>query len=639
MTEFEEEIDKKFNGKIKLLEIQKQEGEYTKWAICECQAHGVFKKRLRDLLKSEYGCQKCGAENANKRYKKPYSYFLAEAKKVHGEKYEYPKFKDFYNNDKIEITCPKHGKFTQEISQHLNGHGCPECGFEKTANSRKFTTEEVIGKLKKKDYENYDYSKVVWENSDNKVEIICKKHGSFFIRCADFINGHGCPKCAVENRRKAEEEKFKKEMISKYGKDLIFPIDFCYVNSYTKVKLIYKGEEFFRSPHAFLKNPLLTKKDKDDNKFLRGVKKSQNRWKNILEELREIHSDNYEYDLHEIEKIKSGIFKRDDLMHIKCKKHGEFTQTFFDHRNGSGCRKCGIENRPITNVSKAEKEIVEFIKSIYAGEIITNDRKILNGKEVDIYIPGLNLAFEYDGVFWHNNVNNSYKFEECKKQGIRLIRITESEWVTKNNKIKNFIKSSFGCFEKKLYARKCEIKEIDNKTYKQFCEENHLQGYSAASIKVGLFYKNELVQVMSFSKPRFNKEIEWELVRECSKAGYSIIGGKGKLLKFFERIYKPKSLISYCEKDKFSGKSYYKNGFRLDKESQPSYNYFYKHDLTPLSRLKFQKHKLKEVLENFDENLTEWENMRNNGYMRLFDYGNYVFIKEYNYLQNKEIEV
>ena len=154
--------------------------------------------------------------------------------------------------------------------------------------------------------------------------------------------------------------------------------------------------------------------------------------------------------------------------------------------------------------------------------------------------------------------------------------------------VKNFIKSSFGIFDKKFFARKCKIKEINNITYRNFCEENHLQGYSPASVKVGLFYENELIQIMSFAKPRFSKDIEWELTRECSKMNYSIVGGKRKLLKYFERKYNPKSLISYCEKDKFSGKSYYEAGFKLDRESQPSYNYFYKHDLTPLSKLTFQ---------------------------------------------------
>ena len=181
----------------------------------------------------------------------------------------------------------------------------------------------------------------------------------------------------------------------------------------------------------------------------------------------------------------------------------------------------------------------------------------------------------------------------------------------------------------KYYARKCEIKEVDNKTYKDFCEENHLQGYAVASVKLGLFYQDELIQIMSFSKSRFDKTIEWEMIRECSKINCGIVGGKKKLLKYFEKNYKPKSLISYCWKDYFEGKSYTDSGFKLSKETKP--NYFYtKNSLSPLeSREKFQKHKLKKVLKTFDENLTEQENMKNNNYLKIFDYGNYVFKKSY----------
>ena len=274
-------------------------------------------------------------------------------------------------------------------------------------------------------------------------------------------------------------------------------------------------------------------------------------------------------------------------MHIKCKKHGIFEQIFFDHRCGHGCKKCALENRPIINVSKPEQEILNFIKTFYNGEIITNDRKVLEGKELDLYFPKENLAIEYDGLFWHNNIDNSYKFEECRKKGIRLIRITEPEWEKEKYKIKYFLQSTFGIFEKKIFARKCEIKEIDTEICKSFCEENHLQGYSSASAKIGLFFEGQLIQIMSFGKPRFNKKIDWELIRECSKLGYSIIGGKEKLLKYFERKYNPKNILSYCEKDKFSDKSYYKNGFKLSNESNPGYTYYYEKEYIPLSRIAF----------------------------------------------------
>lgn len=625
-------------SKIEILEEFRK--GYVKWYKCKCPEHGIFEKRKADFLKSEYGCQKCGANKSNeKRYKKQYSSFLKQAKEIHGDKYIYPdNIKTYYNNDKINIFCKKHNEyFLQEIGYHLNGSGCPKCGLENSIDSKRLTTEEIVSNcIEKRGKENYDYSKVVWKDSSENIDIICRKHGLFSTRYYDFIRGINCPECAKE----IAKEKIKKTLSEK-GKAVIFNNE-EFINKAKKVspefdysKTVFNGRnKSVIVIHDGVEYPILAKNLLKGSKPFklsiaeRGVKKAQNRWKNIEDELKKIHKNKYEYSKEEIDFIKSGKANRNFILHINCKRHGVFEQTFFDHRCGSGCKLCGIENRPIINVSNAEKEIVKYIKTFYNDEIISNDKKILKGKELDIYIPKLNLAFEYDGLFWHNNIDNSYKFKKCRENGIRLIRISEPEWLRENNKIKYFLKSTFGIFEKKIFARKCEIKEIDIETYKTFCEENHLQGYSPASIKLGLFFEKELVQIESYGKSRFNNKFEWELIRECSKLGYSVIGGKEKLLKYFERKYSPKNILSYCEKDKFSGKSYYKNGFKLIGESQPNYTYYYKKDYTPLSRFNFQKHKLKEKLEVFNEELTEWENMSNNGYKRLFDYGNYIFVKE-----------
>lgn len=133
---------------------------------------------------------------------------------------------------------------------------------------------------------------------------------------------------------------------------------------------------------------------------------------------------------------------------------------------------------------------------------------------------------------------------------------------------------------------------------------------------------------MSFGKSRYSKD-SFEMIRECSKAGYSVVGGKSKLLSYFEKNYNPDSIVSYCEKNKFSGISYLKCGFSLERESDPGYSYYKNNQ--KFSRVSFQKFKLKDKLETFDPNLTETENMLLNGYYKLYDYGNFVFIKHYNH--------
>ena len=324
-----------------------------------------------------------------------------------------------------------------------------------------------------------------------------------------------------------------------------------------------------------------------------------------------------------IEYEKEIIAKRGLTLLETCKDDGD--ETYFKIK----CGQCGEEfewhltgdhQRPFCPVcfkapySKLEKEIASFIREL-GIEPVENDRSVLDGKELDLYFPDRKLAIEVDGLYWHNN-QKSEKFGLCKEKGIRLIRIAEPEWRRQPEKVKAFLKSTFGIFEHKIGARKCKLSFLTTKQYEKFTEENHLQGYTSASIRLGLFYGDELVQCMSFSKSRYSKE-EYEMTRECSKLGYAILGGKDKLFSFFMKTYQPKSVVSYCEADKFSGSSYLRLGFTLERLTPPGYLY-YKDGWESHSRLEFQKSKL-------DGEGTEWEIMERNGWLRLFDYGQLKF--------------
>ena len=129
---------------------------------------------------------------------------------------------------------------------------------------------------------------------------------------------------------------------------------------------------------------------------------------------------------------------------------------------------------------------------------------------------------------------------------------------------------------------------------------------------------------MAFSKSRFNKNYDWELLRFASIFSFNVIGGAGKLLKYFENNYDG-SLISYSDKRWSKGNLYKQLGFEELKDSSPSY--FYTKGTKRFNRVMYQKHKLKKLLENYDEKLSEYENMSNNGFMRIWDCGNKVFIK------------
>ena len=220
------------------------------------------------------------------------------------------------------------------------------------------------------------------------------------------------------------------------------------------------------------------------------------------------------------------------------------------------------------------------------------------------------------------------KTELCEKHGYQLLHVFENEWNSKREIVESRIKNLLGIYDRTVFARKCEVRNVPNPESLKFLDENHIQGGVNSSVNLGLYAKDELVSIMTFSKPRFDRRHEWELVRFCSKIGWHVPGAAGKLLKAFERAYAPKSLVSYADRRWSTGKLYTALGFRLDHTSKPDYWYF-KDRYVLESRVKYQKHKLSGLLEIYDENKTEIENMKANGYERIFDCGNYVFEKIY----------
>jgi hypothetical protein len=148
-------------------------------------------------------------------------------------------------------------------------------------------------------------------------------------------------------------------------------------------------------------------------------------------------------------------------------------------------------------------------------------------------------------------------------------------------------------------------------------------------MRLGLYYNGELVSLMTFGKPRFNNKVEWELLRFCNILDYNVVGAASKLLRYFERNYKPKNLLSYANL-RWSGGNLYKIlGFTCIGMSSPSVWYFKDGTEKIESRLKFQKHKLKRILNNYDENLTAEENIRVNNYRKIYDCGSLIYIKNY----------
>lgn len=345
-------------------------------------------------------------------------------------------------------------------------------------------------------------------------------------------------------------------------------------------------------------------------------------------------------DLNEFNQISSTVEIWDLQVHMKCKKcDEEFFKNmgfnnFYKYGTVSTCPNC----HPSSCMSKPELDLQEFIaKYVSENDIVTNSRQIIKPFEIDIFLKTKNIAFEFDGLFWHsskNEIPKDYhlrKTELCEARGIQLIHIFENEWEFKREIVESRIKSLLGIYDNTVFARKCEIKEIDSKTSKEFQEINHIQGSVNSSVNVGLYHGNELVSLMTFGKCRFDRKHEWEMLRFCNRLGHHVIGGAGKLLKYFEKTYKPKSLVSYADRRWSQGRLYNVLGFKLDHISKPDYWYWNYNSSNKRieSRIKYQKHKLRTLLKTFDPNKTEVENMKSNGYYQIYDCGNYVFEKTY----------
>lgn len=271
--------------------------------------------------------------------------------------------------------------------------------------------------------------------------------------------------------------------------------------------------------------------------------------------------------------------------------------------------------------SSFEYEICEMLDSLQI-EYVHSDRSVIKPKELDIYIPSEKIAIEFDGIHWHKDSTKTLeKSKLCESLGIRLINIFENEfdYIKVNSILQSTFKKS-----KIVYARNCVIKNLDNDDYKNFCNDNHIQNYEAANVRLGLLYNNTLIQVMSFSKSRFNKKYQWEIIRECSKCGYGVVGGKERLFKHFIKTYSPNSIISYCDKRWFTGASYLNIGMTQLQDTKPSYVYIKGNDVK--SRYMCQKQNLRKWLPKFDEQLSQYENMIMNGYSRMYDFGQHTFV-------------
>ncbi len=306
---------------------------------------------------------------------------------------------------------------------------------------------------------------------------------------------------------------------------------------------------------------------------------------------------------------------------------------------GSGkipiCRKCF----PINKNSKLEEIIRDFLNQNNINHI-DNNRKILDGKEIDLYLPEFNLGIEINGNYFHSEnggeKDKHYHLDKMKlsnQKHIKLLQFFEDEIMFKKEIVFSRL-SSILKLNKTIFGRKCHIREVNKKVSTQFLNENHLQGNSVDKHRFGLYYNNELVSLMTFGKKRKvlgnknNTVNEYELIRFCNKKNITVVGGFSKLLNFFVKSFNPKKIETYAD-IRWSGLKpentvYHKNGFTYVNQTPPNYWYIKNNCyLHRFHRFNFRKDLL--VKEGFSRERTEWSIMIEKGYDRIWDCGSLKF--------------
>ena len=295
----------------------------------------------------------------------------------------------------------------------------------------------------------------------------------------------------------------------------------------------------------------------------------------------------------------------------------------------------------------SESKLENKFKSLFDDNNIEynwRNRSIIDGingdkhkYELDFYIPDYNIGIEINDLSSHNILSRSlknnihgknyhlYKTLNCKEKGIRLIHLWEWEIHNNTDKIYKWLLNELSDTKIRIFARKCIIKLVDVNTERQFLNDYHLQGYTKSTIALGLYYNDDLIQIMTFNKPRFSNKYEYELIRLCSKYNYVVVGGAKRLFNNFIHKYNPSSIISYCDAAKFSGIVYENIGMKFIKHTAPMI-WYCNYDWNVINESILMKYGIDNLLgTKYGKNTDNRELILKEGYLPVYNCGNLIY--------------
>ena len=385
-----------------------------------CPKHGVFEQLATNHI-SGYGCPDRSHRIHKSTIPLTTETFVARAKEIHGDYYDYRLVEYTFAKGKVKVICPEHGMFEQEATKHLGGCGCPDYSHKQFD---RLSFEEFLQRAIEIHGDRYDYSLLVLTNTSAKVKIGCSAHGFFEQRAADHIRGRGCDRCGGGFLKTTVEfiEKASTCHRGKFNYDLVE-----YSGSWTPVKIVCPIHGLFeQTPITHLDSygcPECGLDSKRDTK------------EEFLAKAHDAHEGRYDYSLVEYQSSKVKV-------KIVCPIHGVFEQRPMAHIWGHGCIKC------TATISKPETEWLDKIgvPQKYRQFTIKD-----NGRwfKVDGFNPDTNIVYEFYGDYWHGNpivfdardLNTERKthFGELyrrtieregrlKKLGYTIVSIWEHDW-------------------------------------------------------------------------------------------------------------------------------------------------------------------------------------------------------------------
>uniref|UniRef100_A0AAU7J8B6 Homing endonuclease n=1 Tax=Xanthomonas phage MK21 TaxID=3148942 RepID=A0AAU7J8B6_9CAUD len=441
----------------------------------------------------------------------------------------------------------------------------------------KLTQDEFLAKARLVHGGRYNYTKTLYTGSKGKVCINCTVHGDFLQTPNNHLSGQGCPKCRFISsglaKRKDQKHFLEKAQLS-HGK-LYDYSRAIYKTAVDKLEIICAEH----GPFSMTAHNHILGRGCPKCGTLRAAAACSYDTTVFVQKARAVHGDCYSYS----QCIYSGAYGK---MSIQCTRHGMFEQTYNDHvNNGHGCPKCAN-----VGPSKFETEVMEFVQSL-CPDAVGNDRTVIAPKELDIYVPSAKCAIECNGVHFHSDKykkkhEHRDKTRAAAAAGVRLIHITDADWVKHRFQMERMIKNALGKSDDlKLNARDCVVRELTVREVNAFLAQYHPQGAGGTNVTAyGLDHKvHGLCAVMTFAKDAYRRNPatafrgenwgKWDLTRYTT--AHSVRGGASKLFKHFVSTHGVDEVQSFSANDWFGGSLYPTLGFVKMAEIDPDYKVFH----------------------------------------------------------------